>query len=52
MFHPRCPYFVAGLCDEVVPPLVADVGDDREVACHVVVREHGAGGGGGKDVAA
>ncbi len=51
VFHPRCPYFVAGLCDEVVPPL-ADVGDDRQVACHVVAREHGAGGGGGKDVAA
>lgn len=40
VFHPRCPDFVAGLCDEVVPRLV-DVGDDREAACHVVARERG-----------
>ncbi|MGH2531727.1 MAG: ABC transporter ATP-binding protein [Thermomicrobiales bacterium] len=38
VFHPRCPYFVPGLCDEVVPELI-DVGDDREAACHVVARE-------------
>jgi peptide/nickel transport system ATP-binding protein len=35
VFHPRCPYFVGGLCDEVVPRL-EDVGEGREVACHVV----------------
>ena len=40
VFHPRCPYFVAGLCDEVVP-LLTDVGDGREAACHVVARERG-----------
>jgi peptide/nickel transport system ATP-binding protein len=40
VFHPRCPYFVAGLCDVVVPPLVA-VGDDRRAACHVVAQERG-----------
>ena len=40
VFHPRCPYFVPGLCDEVVPHLI-DVGEDREAACHVVARERG-----------
>ena len=35
VFHPRCPSMVAGLCDEVVPSLT-DVGEGREVACHVV----------------
>ncbi|MFL5759405.1 MAG: ABC transporter ATP-binding protein [Thermomicrobiales bacterium] len=38
VFHPRCPYFVPGLCDEVVPQLL-DVGEGREAACHVVARE-------------
>jgi peptide/nickel transport system ATP-binding protein len=40
VFHPRCPYFVAGLCDEIVP-LLTDVGEGREAACHVVVQERG-----------
>jgi oligopeptide/dipeptide ABC transporter ATP-binding protein len=40
VFHPRCPYFVAGLCDDVAPRLV-DVGHGREAACHVVTRERG-----------
>ncbi|HEX5370076.1 MAG TPA: ABC transporter ATP-binding protein [Dehalococcoidia bacterium] len=42
VFHPRCPYAIAGLCDEVAPILI-DVGDDREAACHVVARERGKG---------
>ena len=37
-FHPRCPKAEAGLCDVVTPDLVALSGD-REVACHVAVRE-------------
>lgn len=37
VFHPRCPYWVEGLCDVQVPPLVK-IADDREVACHVVQR--------------
>jgi len=37
-FHPRCPRFEAGLCDVVRPDLLAIPGD-REVACHVAVRE-------------
>jgi peptide/nickel transport system ATP-binding protein len=40
VFHPRCPYIVAGLCDAVVPRLI-DVGEGREAACHVVARERG-----------
>lgn len=35
VFHPRCPYWVEGLCDTQVPPLVR-ISEDREVACHVV----------------
>jgi oligopeptide/dipeptide ABC transporter ATP-binding protein len=38
-FHPRCPLFVPGLCDVEVP-LLADVGYQTEVACHVVAAEH------------
>jgi peptide/nickel transport system ATP-binding protein len=45
VFHPRCPYWVEGLCDIQSPPLV-DIGNDREVACHVVVRNIEAGGNG------
>ena len=37
-FHPRCPKFEAGLCDVVVPALTG-IAADREVACHVAVRE-------------
>jgi peptide/nickel transport system ATP-binding protein len=40
VFHPRCPYFEPGLCDVEVPLLV-DVGEQRDVACHVVARERG-----------
>ncbi len=35
VFHPRCPYWVQGVCDVKMPPLVR-VAEDREVACHVV----------------
>lgn len=45
VFHPRCPYWIKGECDTVVPPLV-DVGEGREVACHPVVRSIEAGGDG------
>mgnify|MGYP005850842229 CR=1 FL=1 len=34
-FHPRCPRFVEGLCDQEMPDLVP-VGDGRYVACHRV----------------
>lgn len=36
-FHPRCPAFVAGLC-EVLRPELLPVGTGRAVACHVAVR--------------
>lgn len=45
VFHPRCTFFEQGLCDTKVPPLV-DVGNGREVACHVVVRDIANGGDG------
>jgi peptide/nickel transport system ATP-binding protein len=45
VFHPRCPYAIAGLCDKDAPALI-DVGDGRQTACHVVAQERG------KDVAA
>ena len=37
-FHPRCPLFEAGLCDVRIPGLLP-IPDEREVACHVAVRE-------------
>ncbi len=37
-FHPRCPLSEAGLCDVKVPDLLPILGQ-REVACHVAVRE-------------
>ena len=37
-FHPRCPLFEAGLCDVKVPELVP-IPVNREVSCHVAVRE-------------
>jgi peptide/nickel transport system ATP-binding protein len=37
-FHPRCPLSEAGLCDVLVPELLTIPGN-REVACHVAVRE-------------
>ena len=40
-FHPRCPLSEAGLCDVKVPELlpVHSTWGEREVACHVAVRE-------------
>jgi len=40
VFHPRCPSMVSGLCD-VEAPALTDVGEGREVACHVVAQESG-----------
>lgn len=37
-FHPRCPVFVEGLCNERRPEL-SRLDARREVACHVAVRE-------------
>ena len=37
-FHPRCPLAEPGLCDVEVPALLPLQGE-REVACHVAVRE-------------
>ncbi len=37
-FHPRCPYFVPGMCDTVVPALDAAPGFDQQVACIPVQR--------------
>jgi oligopeptide/dipeptide ABC transporter ATP-binding protein len=45
VFHPRCTFWEQGLCDTRIPPLV-DVGNGREVACHVVARDVAAGGDG------
>ena len=40
LFHPRCPIFEAGFCDEVVPPLHPLPSEpSRLVACHVRIRE-------------
>ncbi len=33
-FHPRCPYFIPGVCDKIEPPLI-DVGNGHFVACHL-----------------
>jgi oligopeptide/dipeptide ABC transporter ATP-binding protein len=40
-FHPRCPLSEAALCDVKVPALLP-VSGEREVACHVAVRERSA----------
>jgi oligopeptide/dipeptide ABC transporter ATP-binding protein len=40
-FHPRCPLFEAGLCDVKVPELLP-IPVNREVSCHVAVRERAA----------
>ena len=37
-FHPRCPLSEAGLCDVKIPELLPIPGE-REVACHIAVRE-------------
>jgi peptide/nickel transport system ATP-binding protein len=33
-FHPRCPEFIAGVCDQVEPP-IAKVGQDHMARCHL-----------------
>jgi peptide/nickel transport system ATP-binding protein len=38
-FHPRCPLFEPGLCDQVRPELTP-LGAEQSAACHVVAREH------------
>ncbi|HJZ45998.1 MAG TPA: ABC transporter ATP-binding protein [Roseiflexaceae bacterium] len=43
-FHPRCPLFVAGVCDQIEPGL-ASYAADQSVACHITTgqitpREH------------
>jgi oligopeptide/dipeptide ABC transporter ATP-binding protein len=45
VFHPRCTFWQQGLCDTKMPPLV-DIGNGREVACHVVVQDIENGGDG------
>ncbi|MGB3307850.1 MAG: ABC transporter ATP-binding protein [Thermomicrobiales bacterium] len=45
VFNPRCPYWEPGLCDVQVPPLTG-IGNGREVACHLVVRDIERGGSG------
>ncbi|MCA9834036.1 MAG: ABC transporter ATP-binding protein [Thermomicrobiales bacterium] len=35
VFHPRCPYWIQGLCDTTKPPLMR-MPDGRLVACHAV----------------
>ncbi len=39
-FHPRCVYFMEGLCDKKEPPLVK-VGPDRYVACWLYAKKEG-----------
>ena len=34
-FHPRCELAIAGECETVVPPLIR-IGNQRDVACHLV----------------
>ncbi len=46
-FHPRCPFFVPGLCDAQVPPLANAPGYIQQVACLPLtegqaLREHGS----------
>jgi peptide/nickel transport system ATP-binding protein len=38
-FHPRCPFFVEGVCDGQVPPLAQAVGYPQQVACTPLVRD-------------
>jgi oligopeptide/dipeptide ABC transporter ATP-binding protein len=37
-FHPRCPLFEEGLCDQLTPELKAIGSDGHQVACHVASR--------------
>lgn len=39
-FHPRCPLFEPGVCDQATPKLTA-IGDGVQIACHVVARQAG-----------
>jgi len=39
-FHPRCPEFMPGICDEIVPPAIP-LDDGREVRCLLYSEEHG-----------
>lgn len=39
VFHPRCPLAEEGLCDVAIPELLP-LTPEREVACHVAMREH------------
>lgn len=48
VFHPRCPYWVEGVCDVTMPPL-EEMGEGRLVACHVVA-ENIRQGGNGRDL--
>ncbi len=35
-FHPRCPEFIAGVCDQIEPPQIT-VGPNHSVRCHLYV---------------
>ncbi len=37
-FHPRCPWFVPGMCDSEVPTLERGADMDTRVACHPLTR--------------
>jgi oligopeptide/dipeptide ABC transporter ATP-binding protein len=37
-FHPRCPIYIDGLCDKVVPKTL-EIGDGYMVRCHAVEKE-------------
>ena len=34
-FHPRCPQYMAGVCDVTVPEIIRLDGSDHRVACHL-----------------
>jgi ABC-type dipeptide/oligopeptide/nickel transport system ATPase component len=40
-FHPRCPLFEEGLCDQLVPELKPIGQAGHQVACHVASRLEG-----------
>lgn len=43
VFHPRCPYFMEGICDVQVPKLI-QIGETRKVACHLIEQRVKEGG--------